>query len=419
VSRLQCGEKTLSTPVTEMSMRWSVLVLVSVLACGRPLVNVAAPPAVPVLPVSRDGSIPPQIEFRVPKPPTVATGDSGSMLLYELHITNLTPDVMALRRLEVVRGDTPATSLLTVVDTALTRILTRPGSTIMPSARLNIAGGSRAMVYLLVPVPTPAPSAVFHRLTFQKMRMDSGQRLVADSVPQALDGAMVGVDRNTPRIGAPLRGEWLAGNGPSNQSGHRRTQLSLGGNITIPQRFAIDFLQVDSAGNSFKGDRSKNANFIAYGKEVLAVGDGIVVQTKDSIPENTEGPMSRAVPVTLITIGGNHVVLDLGNDRFAFYAHLQPGSLRVRVGDRVKTGQVLGLVGNSGNSTEPHLHFHLVDAIAPGTSTLGAEGIPYALRSFELVGRCQLGSPIRCSRTAPITVRDAIPLQNQLVRFPP
>jgi hypothetical protein len=87
--------------------------------------------------------------------------------------------------------------------------------------------------------------------------------------------------------------------------------------------------------------------------------------------------------------------------------------LRVRKGDRVRRGQVVGLVGNSGNSTEPHLHFHLAD----GTTPLGAEGVPYAHDAFELVGRCQnlLGN---CSATAAETRRREIPLANMIVRFP-
>ena len=87
------------------------------------------------------------------------------------------------------------------------------------------------------------------------------------------------------------------------------------------------------------------------------------------------GITSRAVPITSETVGGNHIVLDLGGGRYAFYAHLQPGSLKVKVGDRVTRGQVIGLVGNSGNSTEPHLHFHISDGVSP----LGSEGLPYVL----------------------------------------
>ena len=364
-----------------------------------------------------NGPIPPPIEFVVPKAPAIAQGDSGAFLVYELHVTNLSGSVMSLKRLEVLRPGRVTVS--TLADTALLRLVARPGTTVMPSDRLNIAGGSRLMLYLWIPLEQNAPPPeLLHRLTLQRMRVDSTvQRLVAEGDVSVLEGALVPVETRPLRISPPLRGEWLAANGPSNVSGHRRTQLALGGVTSIPQRFAIDFLQIDEQGNTFKGDRSKNENFLAYGKEALAVADGIVVETKDGIPENTGGPLSRAVPVTLETVGGNHVILEIGPKQYAFYAHLQPGSLRVRGGDRVRRGQVLGLVGNSGNSTEPHLHFHIVDGVAPGTSTLGAEGIPYAFLGFELIGRCQFTTSVRCARNTPMEVRDGIPLQNQLVRF--
>jgi murein DD-endopeptidase len=77
------------------------------------------------------------------------------------------------------------------------------------------------------------------------------------------------------------------------------------------------------------------------------------------------------------------VTLNLGDGRYAFYEHLQHGSIRVKPGDRVKTGHVLGLLGNSGSSSSgPHLHFH----VANTSSTLAAEGLPYVFNSFEVVG---------------------------------
>ena len=201
-------------------------------------------------------------------------------------------------------------------------------------------------------------------------------------------------------------------------SGHRRTTIALDGTVAIGQRFAIDFLQVDSTGHSWRPgtDSTKNARYYAYGSEIYDAGSGVVVETKDSIPENSpRSAVARAVPINLVTVGGNHIVVDMGGGHFAFYAHLQPGSLRVKLGDRVRAGQVIALLGNSGNSTEPHLHFHVADGISP----LGSEGIPYALTSMDIVGRCTLSATaIACTRTAPVTVRDDVPLQNQLVRFP-
>jgi murein DD-endopeptidase MepM/ murein hydrolase activator NlpD len=119
----------------------------------------------------------------------------------------------------------------------------------------------------------------------------------------------------------------------------------------------------------------------------------------------------------MITVGGNHVALDIGGGKYALYAHAQPGSLKVKVGDHVKRGQVLALLGNSGNSTEPHVHFQIAD----GPTFLSSEGVPYAT-SFEVVGGCGIGMgptpKIDCKRHAPVPVKGGIPLQNEIVRFP-
>jgi murein DD-endopeptidase len=391
-----------------------------------------------VLPCTAGGQaqLPPSLEFRVPKSPTVATGDAGSFLAYELHVTNLSTDPLALRSVEVFDAADTTRNLLVLGDSALRPLVSRVGANVPASARLQIAPGSRAMVYLWIAVVKDnPPPALRHRLTVHRLRQDSaaGQLVPRDTVRIA--GAAINVDRNTARIGPPLRGAWLAANGPSNLSGHRRTMLGLGGATAIAQRFGIDFLQVDDSGRTFRDDGSrkarcnaptedrarcrepKNEEFLAWGEEAIAVADGRVAQIKDGLPENVGGPMARAVPVDLETVAGNYVLIEIAPSKYAFYAHLQPGSLRVKVGDRVRRGQVVGLVGNSGNSTEPHLHFHIVDGIAPGTSTLGAEGIPYAT-SFTLFGRCQLSAAgIQCTRTAPVSLIDAMPMQNQLVRF--
>jgi murein DD-endopeptidase MepM/ murein hydrolase activator NlpD len=194
-------------------------------------------------------------------------------------------------------------------------------------------------------------------------------------------------------------------NGPDNIGGHhRRALLTIDGQPFIGQRFAIDWMKVDAAGRPFVGSQTDNKAYIGYGAEILAVGDGIVASVKDGIPENVPGLTSRAVAITMETVAGNSVTLDLGNGRFAFYAHLIPGSLRVKPGDRVRRGDVLGLVGNSGNSTGPHLHFHIGDRNAG----LAAEGLPYAIDSWEVMR----GPNVWERRT------NEIPVINMRVRFP-
>jgi hypothetical protein len=352
--------------------------------------------------------LPPSVEFRVAKPPTLATGDTTGFLAYELHVTNLTAAPLTLRRVDVLDGANRGRVLHTLQDTALRREIGRYGPTIPAAERATIGGGLRATVYLWIPVNrNDAPATLAHRLTLQRANDSTAP-------PVTLEGGATRVERNIAVISPPLRGDWAALNGPSNSSGHRRLVLGLNGDLASAQRFGIDFLRLDESGKRMSGDSLKNASYFAYGQDALAVADGIVVVTKDSIPENVPG--GRAVAINLETVGGNHVVIDIGGGRYAFYAHIQPGSLRVKVGDRVKRGQVLALVGNSGNSTEPHLHFHIVDGVAPGTSTLGAEGIPYAIEQFEVLGMCR-NLVAGCQRTMSLTARRAIPLQNEIVRF--
>jgi hypothetical protein len=302
-------------------------------------------------------------------------------------MTNLSPGEVLVSRLEVLDGNTTLTAF---EGTELNSLLARPG-VLNPKDKRAIGPGLRAVAYLWISIESDGkiPTALHHRIT---------------SGSQTVEGNAVMVSREKPLVlGAPLRGSnWFAGNGPSNNSIHRRAMLPLDGEAHIAQRFAIDWVQRGDDQKSLTGDQKQNANYFAYGEEVLAVADAVVVATKDSIPENEPGLTSRAVPITLETTGGNHIVLDLGGGRFAFYAHLQPGSLRVKVGDKVERGQVLALVGNSGNSTEPHLHFHASD----GPSPLGAEGVPYVLDSFELL-----------SGDDPGRRENELPLQNDSVRF--
>jgi murein DD-endopeptidase MepM/ murein hydrolase activator NlpD len=253
------------------------------------------------------------------------------------------------------------------------------------------------------------PETLRHRLTFATSGADNSKS------ERRMEGGLIRVRSGKPLVIAPpLRGgEWLAGNGPANNSGHRRALVPIGGKACIAQRFAIDWVQLREDGKTWAGDRLKNASYRAYGAEILAVADASVVSIKDGIPENIPGPASRAVPITLETVGGNYVILDLGNDRYAFYAHMQPGSIRVKPGDRVRRGQVLGLLGNSGNSTEPHLHFHIGDSNSP----LGSEGLPYVFESFEVQGHGWGWKPTGPNPTVEKRSME-IPLQNAVVRFP-
>ena len=354
---------------------------------------------------AQPASFPPGIEVRVPKAPTVAHGGGQAILPYELHVTNVTQQPLTITRIEVLNADNDAV-IATLADSALARAITRVGVRVPPAERAHVGPGLRAVVYMWVPVTGAPPRAIRHRLTATP---DSGT-----TTPLVLQTPPVSVSSDVLVIAPPLRGgPWFAANGPSAESGHRRAMIPLFGSYYIAQRFAIDWVKLDTTNKTFSGDSLKNTSYYAYGNDALAVADGIVTEVKDSIPENVPGLNSRAVPITLETVGGNHVIVDIGRGRYAFYAHLQPGSIRVKVGDRVKRGQLLGLVGNSGNSTEPHLHFHVSDASSP----LGSEGIPYVFETLTVVGHCQ-GFTGQCPRSTAVVRRREMPVANELVRFP-
>jgi N-acyl-D-amino-acid deacylase len=358
-------------------------------------------------------NLPAQLEVTIPEPPIPFLAEGKTHLVYELHVTNLGNEECVLERIAVAPADDTARALGVYESATLEGAVSRPGlSALRGAAKLNLGPAQRAIVYLWVTVPADAtvPSALQHHIT---VKVGDEQKVVTAA------GSRLALTAKAKAIGPPLSGDsWLAANGPSNTSGHRRSLLALDGAARIPQRFAIDWLQLMPDGSTHTGDPKDNKNYYAYGEEAIAVADGIVSAIKDGIPENVPGPTSRAVPITLETVGGNHVIVNLGDGVYAFYAHLQPGSIKVKVGDKVRRGRVLGLVGNSGNSTEPHLHFHLADANSP----LASEGLPYALSTFDVQGRVEGLEGGKMPTWTPLATSESrrleMPLENVIVRFP-
>jgi hypothetical protein len=169
----------------------------------------------------------------------------------------------------------------------------------------------------------------------------------------------------------PFKGEWFVyWGGRTLAENHHATSKS--------QRFALDLAIVKDDSTRI-GDGSRLTDYHCYGVEILAPAAGAIAWSCDSLPDQEPGTMDPDHPV------GNGVVIDHGNGEFSLMAHLQPRTQRFKVGDRVKTGEVLGLCGNSGNTSEPHLHYHLQD----GPDIRSAEGLPAVF-----VGLCVDGKPV-------------------------
>ncbi len=162
---------------------------------------------------------------------------------------------------------------------------------------------------------------------------------------------------------------------------HRMAINPINGKLWAAERFAIDFVQIGTDGRVFTGDKANVESYPYFGAEIRAVADGPVVAVLDGQPEQTPGVTPRGL--TLEQYGGNHIVQDIGDGNYAFYAHLQTESIKVKPGDQLSTGQAVAALGNSGNSDAPHLHFHVMD----GPDPLAANGLPFVINSFRLDSR--------------------------------
>jgi len=307
----------------------------------------------------------------------VFAGDGRLHVAYELTVSNLNLAAVRIDSLQVVgtrHGDN-VFSRIYAGDTLREIFSTIAGNYGTPQDPLLPPGGS-AFLFLFLDFQGPAsvPESLVATLTVEA---DNGS-----AASQTIVSEPVKVSRSEPiEISPPLLGGgWWTPNGPSNFSIHRRVTLAVDGQIWRPERFAVDWVRIGSNGATFAGDPLLNASYFAYGAKLLAVRDARVVGILDDIPDNvpTRPPVIELEPGTL---PGNYVVLQLDRDHFALYAHLIPGSLRVCVGDRVQRGDVLGLLGNSGGSTQPHLHFQVMDSPYP----LTANGLPFVLDRFRRV----------------------------------
>jgi hypothetical protein len=319
------------------------------------------------------------VQLQVPfvAPPFTAEGRKG--LAYELHLTSFRNIEFALTQVDVFETDDPSRSLLTLAGPELLKCLLRPGRPSDIESPEILRGGDFAVVFLWI-TEDPGlslPQSLAHRATFRRALPDGSER------EYTVEGGSVDIPTEAPVVLHPPlpAGRWLMANGPSMLGEHRLFLHALDGAASNTQRFASDWMLLGSDGRLVKDDPGENRGWHTYGVPVLAVADAVVVDVADSIPENVPLSAERAVPNKRETMTGNYVVLKLAEDRFAFYGHLQPGSLLAQAGDRVRTGQELGRIGNSGNSDAPHLHFHVADSPDP----LSGEGVPYALTFFAVL----------------------------------
>jgi hypothetical protein len=348
--------------------------------------------------------------------PFYAKASDGKVHLeYDLVSTSVFSLPVTLTKVVVRAGD--GRELLTLQGNAL-QARTQPLGELKPGTRTREVPSSGSVATLMdvkVP-PGEVPERITNRITYA---------LPANTpkVLKALIGGLTteGPNLDVPRrpatvIAPPLSGEgWWNGNGCCLTKGHRSHRLAVDGQrFVTPETFAIDFEQVRGT-RVFEGDGTRNEQYFGFGAKVSSVANGKVVVVRGGLPEQTPGaaPLDPEGP---LDFGGNQVVVRMGGGVYAQYYHLQTGSIEVRKGERVHTGQILGKLGNTGNSFSPHLHFDLTT----GPNVFTSDSLPFVFDRYRWAGEADLEKSTGTDlffRGKPRTERKSHPLFPSLVDF--
>ncbi|MFK7933596.1 MAG: M23 family metallopeptidase [Saprospiraceae bacterium] len=353
------------------------------------------------------------IEAFVPFVSPAIISNHETHLSYELNLANTYRLPMKLTKVEVydiAKKDAP----IAIYDsTYIDENLERPG---LVAAEKSLFSGSQfGILNLWLSVANDkTPTQIYHQLSFE-VQTENGKSPVI-----SLEKALIDFPKTT---NLSLRAPFRKGNWFYYTFGHSNTRELTEGKSTYAQRYAIDWVAIGNDGTFMNGERrDENESFYSYGKELLAVADGVVVAIQDSIPDNAGESDERAIKLNRYNLSGNHLVLDIGNNINVVYAHLIPNSFKVKIGDRVKAGDVLGLLGNSGESTGPHLHIHVE---TKHKLVLGGEGLPFHFNEYTQVSTFDKSVHIDSLFLTPNlpmqslnqVIQNAVPIGMGIVRF--
>lgn len=319
-------------------------------------------------------------------PGPVEMTDGKVHLTYELVLTNVAPAPVRVDRIELHDAATSALVPGTTgrVDLTPLQVGTEAEGVSDPGAgntSVTIAPTTTyiAWVDVVFPERSAVPATIEHVV--------SGAVLAPNAPPAPVQMRLGRTDPATDGpvvVGAPVpAGTWYMSEGCcAEDTHHRRGFEPINGVLAVPQRYAIDFFKLDDQHRTWVGDPSKLGSYLSYQQPILSAAAGVVVAAQDGLANNTEIPNPTNMATIKETVG-NHVIVEISQGVYVLYAHMDPGSVAVRVGDRVTRGQQLGLIGSSGISTTPHLHFQILST----PTYFPADSKPYAFDSFTLLGR--------------------------------
>lgn len=340
----------------------------------------------------------------------VLGSDDMNHVEYELLVVNVFSDPVTLTGVTVIGPD--GAELQQIEGDALAAA-TQSLYTHAPSPAIEASAAASLDVDLLLP-PDAVPERVTHRIEYELPDGVAGAAILDEHV---VHGPDVEIDRGEAMVIAPpvAGAGWLATSACCSPNVHRDLRLSVDGlRIATAETFAVDWARVQGD-RVYDGDGATNEQFYGFGADLLAVADGTVVAVSDGVEESV--PFNSVPPDTKEGFGGNQVILEIAPGVFAAYAHLQPGSATVAVGDEVDEGDVIGKLGNTGPSQGPHLHFGLLDK----PDLFAGRSLPFVHEEFTLVGTVDFAAVTGDELVIEPDERelsDAYPLYGSIVDFP-
>jgi pimeloyl-ACP methyl ester carboxylesterase len=355
-----------------------------------------------------------------PDPVPFLGTDGRYHLAYELSVLNASPRPATITELQILGDDDSALATLDRAQVAARAVLVGDYPTV-PAPVTDVPPGRTVVLALenIYPDESSVPAALAHRVSASFGAVPAGQAGTADKYPDRVSetGGLVTVGSAIAVvIGPPVTGAgWSVSNGCCALNAHRDVILPVAGRLNAAERFAIDWVKFDLARRplaadgvefTFVGDPARNESYLAFGEPTIAVADATVVAAVREEPDARPRTIVPGIPFDRLI--GNHVILDLGNGVFALYAHLEHNSVNVQVGDRVAKGQQIGRVGNSGNTTEAHLHFQLMNSPLP----LSADQVTWVIDDLMVGGTVTVAGvvdePAAGPRTAAFPLADTI-----------
>jgi hypothetical protein len=359
----------------------------------------------------------------------VKASDGLVHVAFAMQFTNPSGIPATLQSMEVVDPSqkskpTGMNRVLSIKDEDVTgqlKLFTRPPAADKTSYSSQLQGGQAGVMFFDLTYADDAAVPCTIALHVHSLQPESTHEKESDIVGPPLRIS----SQKAIVLTAPFKGDgWVDANGCCREVGpHRFVTNPMNGTLDPSEQFAIDWIKIDKQGKAFRGDGKTSEQWLCYGAELLAVAPGTVVEVLRDLPD--EPPGIAPTDLTVSQIAGNHVLLDLGGRRYAMYAHLAPNSATVRVGDHVKAGQKLGLLGNSGNTTGPHLHFQISDR----PSTLDTTSLPFVFQTIMVESRTLLnlddiesysikGTPLPVNAAGAKSWMRVMPLSRDVIKFP-